>query len=204
MTFVEPQKRRKKRDPNWIPKEITPGQIEWAANNYMQRYIATEAQLRRVLMRRLQKNWRKRGENVTEDERQRGLDLMGAQIEKVREAGRIQDDQVALMWTEHYVNRGKSAPFIRQKLREKGVDAEIIDRSIQQIHDQMADPALESAITYARKRRFGAYRKTPEQHAERKERDMAAMMRAGHRYEVVRQVLDCTSVDEIEALIEDN
>lgn len=201
MTFSGPQKRRKKRDPNWVPKEITPGQVEWAANNYMQRYIATETQLRRVLMRRLQKNWRKRGEKVTEEERQRGLDLVTAQIEKIREAGRIQDEKVALMWTEHYVNRGKSTPFIRQKLREKGVGAEIITQSIQKIHDQMADPALESAITYARKRRFGAYRRTSEQQAERKEKDMAAMIRAGHRYDVVRQVLDCSTIAEIEELL---
>ena len=31
------------------------------------------------------------------------------------------------MWVEHFTNRGKSAPFIRMKLREKGVDSQIID-----------------------------------------------------------------------------
>lgn len=198
------QKKRKKRDPNWVPKPITVKQIEWASDQYLGRYIATESQLRRVLQRRLMRNWRKRGEKVTEEERQMGEDLVSAQVKKVMESGRIKDDKVAIMWVEHYTNRGKSVPFIRMKLREKGVDSQIIDDSIQQIHSQMQDPALEAAVVYARKRRFGAYRNDSAKQAERKQKDMAAMMRAGHRYDVVSRVLDCQSIDEIEELVDDS
>ena len=197
------QRKRKKRDPNWVPKPITVKQIEWASDRYLGRYIATESQLRRVLQRRLMRNWRKRGEKVTEEERQMGEDLVSAQVKKVMDTGRIKDDKVALMWVEHYTNRGKSVPFIRMKLREKGVDNQIIDDSIQQIHSQMQDPALEAAVVYARKRRFGAYRNDPAKQAERKQKDIAAMMRAGHRYDVVSRVLDCQSIDEIEELVDD-
>ena len=201
MTFSGRYKSRKNRDPKWVPKEITAGQVEWAANNYMQRYVATEAQLRRVLMRRLQKNWRNRGDKVTEEERQRGIDLVDVQIEKLRQAGRIQDGRVARMWTEHYVNRGKSLPFIRQKLREKGIESTLIADSIQAVHSQMEDPELESAIIYARKRRLGPYREAPEGQTARKQKDLSAMMRAGHRYDVVRKVLECSTVEEVEALL---
>ena len=107
------------------------------------------------------------------------------------------------MWVEHFTNRGKSAPFIRMKLREKGVDSQIIDDAITQIHDQMQDPALESAVIYARKRRFGAYRRNETKQAERKQKDIAAMMRAGHRYDVVSRVIECSTIDEVESLIED-
>ena len=129
--------------------------------------------------------------------------MVSAQVKKVMDAGRIKDEKVALMWVEHYTNRGKSVPFIRMKLREKGVDNQIIDDSIQQIHSQMQDPALEAAVIYARKRRFGAYRKDSSKQADRKQKDIAAMMRAGHRYDVVSRVLECQSIDEIEELIDD-
>jgi len=199
-----PKRPKKKRDPNWVPKPISIKQIEWASDQYLQRYIATETQLRRVLKRRLQRNLRKRGEQVTEEERIRGEELIAAQVKKVIDAGRIQDEKVALMWVEHFTNRGKSAPFIRQKLREKGVASNIIDDSIAQIHSQMQDPALEAAVVYVRKRRFGAYRNNPEKQAERKQKDMAAMMRAGHRYDVVSRVLECQTIDEIESLVDDS
>ncbi len=197
------RKKRKKRDPNWVPKPITVKQIEWASNKYLERYVATEMQLRRVLKRRLIRNWRARGEKVTEEEKRMGEDLVETQVKKVMESGRIKDDKVALMWVEHFTNRGKSAPFIRMKLREKGVDSQIIDDAITQIHDQMQDPALESAVVYARKRRFGAYRRNEAKQAERKQKDIAAMMRAGHRYDVVSRVIECSTIDEVEALIED-
>ena len=197
------RKKRRKRDPNWVPKPITEKQIAWASDKYLERFVATEMQLRRVLKRRLIRNWRARGEKVTEEEKQMGEDLVSAQVKKVMNAGRIKDDKVALMWVEHFTNRGKSAPFIRMKLREKGVDSQIIDDAIRQIHDQMNDPALEAAVTYARKRRFGAYRRNEAKQLERKQKDIAAMMRAGHRYDVVSRVIDCATIDEIEALVED-
>ena len=196
------RKKRKKRDPNWVPKPITVKQIEWASNKYLERFVATEMQLRRVLKRRLIRNWRARGDKVTEEEKQMGEGLVSAQVKKVMDAGRIKDDKVALMWVEHFTNRGKSAPFIRMKLREKGVESEIIDDAIAQIHDQMQDPALEAAVTYARKRRLGAYRRNESKQTERKQKDIAAMMRAGHRYDVVSKVIDCATVEEVESLIE--
>ena len=30
---------RKKRDPNWVPKPISARQLQWAAKQYIQRYI---------------------------------------------------------------------------------------------------------------------------------------------------------------------
>ena len=197
------RRKRKKRDPDWVPKPITVKQIEWASDKYLERYIATEVQLRRVLKRRLIRNWRARGDKVTEEEKQMGEELVAAQVKKVMDAGRIKDDKVALMWVEHFTNRGKSAPFIRMKLREKGVDSQIIDDAITQIHEQMKDPTLEAAVTYARKRRLGAYRRNEAKQAERKQKDIAAMMRAGHRYDVVSKVIECSTIDEVESLIED-
>ena len=199
------QKRSKKnRDPNWVPKPITIKQIAWASDVYLGRFVATETQLRRVLQRRLQRNWYARGEKVTEEERHMGEELVADQVKKVMDSGRIKDEKVALMWVEHWSNRGKSVPFIRMKLREKGVSRDIIDSCIEQIHSQMVNPALEAAVVYARKRRFGAYRKDESKQSDRKQKDIASMMRAGHRYDVVSQVLECTSIDEIEALVDDS
>lgn len=199
------QKRRKKnRGPDWVPKPITIKQIEWACDRYLGRFVATETQLRRVLKRRLQRNWRARGDKVTEEERRTGEGFVAEQVKKVMDSGRIKDEKVALMWVEHWSNRGKSVPFIRMKLREKGVARDTIDACIEQIHSQMVNPALEAAVVYARKRRFGAYRKDQAKQVDRKQKDIAAMMRAGHRYDVVSQVLECTSIDDIEALVDDS
>ena len=197
-------RRKKNRGPDWVPKPITIKQIEWASDRYLGRYVATETQLRRVLKRRLQKNWRARGEKVTEEERRIGEGLITDQVKKVMDSGRVQDEKVALMWVEHLSNRGKSVPFIRSKLREKGVARDTIDSCIEQIHSKMVNPSLEAAVVYARKRRFGAYRNDETKQAERKQKDIASMMRAGHRYDVVSQVLECTSIDEIESLVDDS
>ena len=139
---------------------------------------------------------------MTEEERLRGLELIEEQMKWVLESNRIKDDQVAVMWIEHWIEKGKSTIFIRQKLREKGVDTTLIDKSIEQVYAQMTDPRLVAAITYARKRRFGAFRNNPSLQQDKKQKDIAAMVRAGHAYEVVKNILECSSIDEIEDLLE--
>ena len=65
---------------------------------------------------------------------------------------------------------------------------------------QSGDVALMSALTYARRRRFGPYRSSatdPEdERRQRFQRQLASMMRAGHSYEVSRRILECENDDE--------
>ena len=78
------RKKRKKRGPNWVPKPITVKQIEWASDKYLERFVATEMQLRRVLKRRLIRNWRARGDKVTEEEKQMGDEAVILMLTKKR------------------------------------------------------------------------------------------------------------------------
>ena len=78
----------------------------------------------------------------------------------------------------------------------------IIEQSIEQVFDQMKNPRLDAAITYARKRKLGVFRNNPKIQQERRQKDIASMMRAGHPYDLVKKIFECSSIDEVEGLID--
>jgi regulatory protein len=55
---------------------------------------------------------------------------------------------------------------------------------------------LEAAATYARRRRLGPHRRDPEARAERRERDLAALARAGFSYAIAQQIIDADPAPE--------
>ena len=65
------------------------------------------------------------------------------------------------------------------------------------------DPALQAAVAYVRRRRFGPWRLDPGKRSERREKDLAAMVRAGHRYGVAKKVLGLETLEDFLTLEEE-
>jgi len=94
--------------------------------------------------------------------------------------------------------RGRSQRAIRATLAAKGLDRSTIDDAL---GSQFGDPIAaerEAAIRYARRRRLGPYRDET-QRADRRQKDLAAMARAGFAYGVARDVVqadDAAALDD--------
>ncbi len=52
-----------------------------------------------------------------------------------RESGIVNDERYALLYTQSKLNSGKGSRWIKQKLREKGISAEIAENAIEELKD---------------------------------------------------------------------
>ena len=79
--------------------------------------------------------------------------------------------------------------MIQQKLRTKGVAHEHIQSALNGYEDDDGEDAeLASARAYAKRRRLGSYRQPFDDSRERRQKDLAAMARAGFSYGVASDV----------------
>jgi len=92
---------------------------------------------------------------------------------------------------------GASRRKIAGMLRQKGVGRDDTDAALAALADEYEDSDMVAACNYARRRRLGPYR-LPEAREERRERDLAALARAGFGYDTARRVVDALSVEDLE------
>ncbi|MFC6656452.1 regulatory protein RecX [Roseibium salinum] len=116
--------------------------------------------------------------------------MIDAVLEKCSKAGFLDDQAYAETKTRSLRRRGGSQRKIEAQLTAKGVDRAIIESALRQ--DEQTD--LSAAHIFARRRRLGPYRSADDRH-ERRDKDLAAMCRAGFSYEVARQVIDASNDD---------
>lgn len=170
-----------------IPRKATPEILEAAAHDYVKRFATTAAHLRRVLMRRVIRSARFHGTDP---------DQGAVEVERIvsdfAKAGFLDDRLYARARARELRLRGASARLVRARLREKGVDEDLIAESLAEVDEENTgdgDGELSAAWALARRRRLGAFR-TAGDRAARRERDLAALSRAGFSYDVARQVVD--------------
>jgi regulatory protein len=188
----EPREKKK-------PKKPTERYLTNVAKWYIERYRPCSGGLRRALMKRVNNGLREHG-----GDRDETLAVMESVIRKMLDNGAIDDASFARGWVEHYHRRGVTQRDIAQRLRAKGVPREIIDDAIKAMQDATEhDPALQAAVSYVRRRRFGPWRMDPAKRTERWEKDLAAMVRGGHRYDVSKRVLGLETLEDFLALEEE-
>lgn len=163
---------------------MTPERLEKklmnAAVAYLGRYASSAENLRRVLRRKLRK-WL---DSADFD----GLDTdqtVDRVIGKCTEFGLLDDVQYAETKVASLRRRGRSERRIRATLAAKGVDRDIASAAVQS--DETEE--RQAAHTYARRRRLGPWRPA-ELRRDRREKDIAAMCRAGFSVSLAREVID--------------
>lgn len=166
---VQPQSTRKPRPP------LTAESLAELALRYVGRFATTRAKLRSYLHRKLrERGW---GDGPAPD--------VDSLVERFAASGYVDDSAFALARSRSLAARGYGRARLRQSLRSAGVDEE--DGAA--AHQLADDQAVDAALRFARRRRIGPFA------AERadprgREKAIAAMIRAGHGFDMARQIVD--------------
>jgi len=178
--IIQPHHRRKPH------KKITPQRLKNIGLYYLQRYESSVANLRSVLKRRIDAYARENPQWNKTEAYQWVEDIL-AEFEKLHY---LDDARFAEIKVRGYLQAGKPARYIQNKLREKGI-------SEQQIATVLADQeydALAMALKLAKRKKIGPYRPAENRH-EYRQKDMGTLIRAGFDYDIVCQVLEYEQED---------
>jgi regulatory protein len=152
---------------------------------YLGRYEAPMQGVRRVLQRRLQRWSEKEGWEIDEQAEA----SLNAVLDKLRQSGAVDDSRYAEARARSLHRSGRSGRAIRAYLASRGVAATLAEEALAQRGEEDGDPDLAAALLFARKKRLGRFR-LPELRADKRDRDLAAMGRAGFSWELARRVVD--------------
>ena len=180
MNDESPKKRKRRPTPpltaNWLKTE---------AMRHLQRWPASEQRVRRLMWDRV-----KRAQSFHGGTREEAAPLVNEAMADLVQRKVLNDGRLAELWVDSLMRRGTSRRMIVQKLRLKGIDARHINAAIAgYVPDDGSNPEHSSAAAYAKRRRLGPYRRPVDDSYERRQKDLAAMARAGFSYSIAQDVL---------------
>ncbi|MCH8238007.1 MAG: RecX family transcriptional regulator [Proteobacteria bacterium] len=175
---------RQGQDKKRTPRKATPKYLENAALHYLSRYATSAANLRRVMMLKVDRSARFHGTDAAE-----GRVHVEDMIRRFERSHLLDDAAYARARAESLHRRGNSARMIRSKLGQKGVAQDVIGLALEALGEDAAETELAAAAAYARRRRLGPYG-AREPSLEQREKQLASLARAGFSYDVARRVLE--------------
>ena len=174
------------------PRRATPKSLENAGLYHLARFASSAENLRRVLMRRVERSAREHETDIEE-----GAAAVAQIVARFAASGLIDDAGYAEGRALSLFRRGASKRKIRFALAQKGVGAEDIEAALASLTRQSGDPELAAALTLARRRRLGPY-KAPGDREGQRQKDLAVLARGGFGYQIARRVIEAESVAELE------
>jgi regulatory protein len=149
--------------------------------HYLERYAAPAAQLRRVLQRKVALSCRHHGcEPATFDA------LLDDVVARCVASGLVDDQRFAEARAASLRRRGQSSRAVAARLSAKGVSRELVAaHSV-----ATADEELAAARKAAQRKRLGPWSR--KDRALNRQKDLAAMARAGFSMQIARAVIDGT------------
>ncbi|NEU14130.1 regulatory protein RecX [Methylobacterium sp. BTF04] len=175
---------------------VTASYLERAALHYLERYSASVAMLRRTLQRRVEKRCRARGE-----EPGAFSEMIDATVARAISAGLVDDARFTAGRVAALRRRGTSARALSAKLSAKGVARDLVEAAMgaeQEAAGDGIDSENAAARAYAKRRRLGPWRR-PDLREAHRDRDLAAMARAGFGYALARSILEAEPEPGFEA-----
>ncbi|MEO6387412.1 MAG: RecX family transcriptional regulator [Croceibacterium sp.] len=174
----ERQAQKRERRP---PRPLDAAHLAQLALTYVARFATSAAKLERYLIRKLrERGWEGEDEPDT-----------AALVARYVELGYVDDTAFARARSGSLLRRGYGPARVRQALGEAGIDEEI--RTAVQPGEAAERRA---ALALARKRGFGPFSRSgvraPIDRA-RREKQLAAMLRAGHRLDSAREMVDAAT-----------
>ena len=161
------------------PRPLDRTRLDELALAYVARFATSAAKLERYLRRKLrERGWE--GEDEPDP---------GALVERFVELGYVDDRAFAQTRSGSLLRRGYGPRRIGQALGQAGI-AEDIREDVRPDESARRDAAL----AIARKRRFGPFGSTPLDRPQR-EKQIAALLRAGHMLADARALIDAPSED---------
>lgn len=162
-----------------VPRRISADYLQRAAMHYLERYAAPAAQLRRVLARKVNISCRHHGqEPATFDT------LLDEVVARCVASGLVDDERFAQARAATLRRKGRSSRAVAASLSAKGVSRELAtEASSGSAEDEMA-----AALKTARRKRLGPWSKGDR--VATRQKDLAAMARAGFAMTIARAVID--------------
>lgn len=165
------------------PPPLDAASLERLALRYAERYATSRAKLTRYLVRKArERGWE--GESETPP-----IEVVVARMAGL---GYVDDRAFATARAATLTRRGLGVRRVTADLRAAGIGAEDSTGARAQAEAE----ALSAALTYARKRKIGPHAAAPMDRA-RREKALAAMVRAGHPFDLSRKIVDCAPGDEV-------
>jgi len=168
-------------------KKITPQRLKNIGLYYLKRFETSVENLRAVLRRRIDAYARENPEWNRYEAYQWAEDVL-AEFERLHY---LDDNRYAELKVRNYLNAGKPARYIQNKLRAKGIDVAQIESVLS---EEEYDP-LKMALKFAERKKIGPYR-SAENRCEFRQKDMGTLVRAGFDYDVVCEVLNYELAEE--------
>ena len=184
---MTPKKRRKS-------KPLDETSLKDLALAYVARFSTTGAKLEGYLARKI----RERGVAEDEDGRLVELDVTGL-VTRLIELGYVDDDAYARAKSRGLTARGYGARRVEQALWAAGVE-----ESVREDNAPSVAESRRAAILLARRRGFGPFGRradedeAPDARHKRREKQVAAKLRAGHSFETAAFIVDAPGGDEID------
>lgn len=167
-------------------KKITLQRLKNIGLYYLKRFESSSENLRAVLHRRIDAYAR---ENPDWN-KQEAYDWAEEVIKDFERLHYLDDDRFTEIKVQGYLNAGKPARYIQNKLRAKGIS----EAKVKAVLSEQEYNPLEMALKLAKRKKIGSYRDI-ETRREYRQKDMGTLIRAGFDYDVVCEVLDY-SLDE--------
>jgi regulatory protein len=168
--------------------EVTPAALSQVAIRYLNRRDASRQRLTTHL-----EDWIRRRGNPPDPAPARPL--IRELVERYEASGVMNEQRLATNAVESLRARGQSSRAISYKLKQRGVETTAIDSALAVDRAQNKNAELEAATALVRKKRLGPFRPAAER-AEKRQRDLAALARAGFDFETARRALGASSEDD--------
>jgi regulatory protein len=174
-------------------KRITETYLRRVLSWYLERHDAPASHIRRLMMQRVLRAVRELEQDREEAEAH--LDTVLADFVRM---GLVDDRR----WTENAIarwrQRGVSERQIRARAAAKGARRDLVDELLAASREEdEADPERLAALRYARRRRFGPWRR-PDSPEDKRRKEMASMARAGFSFGLAREILDAEDREALE------
>jgi regulatory protein len=166
------------------PRKLAAADLQDRALDYLGRYAASTKRLRLVLTRRIRLS-----AAAHEFDPAPLLAELDQVIQRLTRTGLLNDAAFAETKARNLNRRGGSRRQIEAKLAASGVLQVERTRAIERLEEDMPDAEFAAALAYAKRRRLGAFRSTPDETPERRRKDLGAMARAGFTMDLARRAL---------------
>ena len=182
----EPHKLRER-----VPNPLNPKTLDELAVAYAARFATSAGKLRSYLRRKVvTRGWAGAEDSALPEGN--GPDIDGV-VERMVQAGYVDDEAFARARGSGLLRRGYGARRIDETLRAAGVGEDLREDARGSDRERR-----EAALTMARKRGFGPFSRTGQAGARlepaRREKQLAAMLRAGHPLASARELVDAVTV----------
>lgn len=164
-------------------KPLDQARLDELALRYVGRYATTRSKLTSYLRRKIaERGWA--GEEAAEP---------AAVAERLARLGYVDDSAFALAKASAHSARGLGKRRLAGALRSAGVEADDGEAAFRLAEEE----ALDAALRCARRRRLGPFATARPDDRKARERAIAAMIRAGHRFDLSAAIVDLPLGDSV-------